>query len=126
MPSQRVQAWMDGYIAAWNSNDPDAIGALFTDDAVYRPTPFSDGWHGREAIVAGWLDRKDDPGTFAFTWELLAESEALAVVRGLTVYQAPYPTFSNIWVIAFDDAGRCRQFTEWWMERPGGQTPPSG
>jgi len=112
---------MERYIDAWNTNDPDAIGALFTEDATYLPTPFSDGWHGREAIVAGWLDRKDDAGTFEFAWAVLAENDAVAVVRGLTTYEAPYPTYSNIWVIEFDGSGACHAFTEWWMERPGAE-----
>ena len=114
---------MERYVAAWNSNDPEAIGALFTEDATYRPTPFSDGWRGRDAIVAGWLERKDDPGTFDFSWELLAEHDDLAIVRGLTTYQAPYPTYSNIWLIGFDAAERCRDFTEWWMEAPNPKGP---
>ena len=42
MPSDRISRWMDGYISAWNSNDPDEIGALSSDDFtewwMERPT----------------------------------------------------------------------------------------
>ena len=27
-----VEAWMDGYVLAWASNDPEQIGALFSED----------------------------------------------------------------------------------------------
>jgi len=113
-----IEGWLTRYVDAWTSNDPAAIGDLFADDAVYRPTPFSSGWQGREAIVAGWLDRKDDPGTWEFDHEIVCASEEAAVVRGETRYVTPYPTFSNVWLIRLDRDGRCREFTEWWMEKP--------
>ena len=31
--------WMQHYIAAWTSNDPEDIRALFTEDAVYATQP---------------------------------------------------------------------------------------
>lgn len=61
-----VKSWLAGYVRAWTTNDPADIEALFTPDAIYRPTPHSDGWRGHAAIVDGWLGRKDDPGTCSF------------------------------------------------------------
>lgn len=46
----RVRAWVEGYVRAWNSNDPTAIGDLFTEDAVY----FTEPWRGRDEIVRRW------------------------------------------------------------------------
>ena len=112
-----IERWMAGYLKAWNSNDPDEIRALFDDDATYSPTPFSEPWRGREAIVAGWLDRKDDPGTFEFRYDVLCSTDDMAVVRGSTEYVDPYPTYSNIWLVRFAPDGRCSEFIEWWMEK---------
>ena len=36
---RRVQAWVNGYIQAWNSNDPAAIGSLFSEDGAYYTEP---------------------------------------------------------------------------------------
>ena len=33
--ASKGEAWVAGYVAAWESNDPEQIGALFTDDAVW-------------------------------------------------------------------------------------------
>jgi hypothetical protein len=40
-----------------------------------------------------------------------------AVATGETRYAAGR-TFSNLFVLAFDEDGRCREFTEWYMEHP--------
>jgi ketosteroid isomerase-like protein len=115
---ESADAWVQRYIRAWESNDPDAIGSLFTDNAVYRPTPMSEGWRGRQAIVKGWLERKDDPGTWAFEYEVLAADGDLAVVRGVTRYDPPYPVYENLWLVRLDDRGRASEFIEYWMEHP--------
>ena len=116
MDRNALEKWLAGYIRAWNSNDPDEIGRLFADDAVYYTAPFREPWRGREVIVQGWLDRKDDPGTFSFRHEVLALAGDLGFVRGWTQYHSPPRAYSNLWVIRLDETGRCREFTEWWME----------
>ncbi len=110
--------WVERYRQAWLSNSPDDIGALFTDDAVYRPTPMSAPWSGRQQIILRWLERKNDPGTWAFEYEVIAVDGALAVVRGVTRYDQPDPTYENLWLVRLTDDGRAREFTEYWMERP--------
>ncbi len=58
--------WIAAYERAWASNDPDDIRALFTEDALYFTAPFRAPWQGRQEIVDGWIDRKDEPGGWAF------------------------------------------------------------
>jgi hypothetical protein len=111
-----LREWVEGYVRAWDSNDPDDIGALFTDDAVYLTEPYAEPWRGREAIVSGWLKNKDEPGDATFDWRPLLESPEVSILTGTTVYHDPPRTYSNLWVIRLDPDGRCREFTEWWME----------
>jgi uncharacterized protein (TIGR02246 family) len=114
----RLHGWVDGYVRAWNSNDPAVIGALFTEDAAYYTEPHSQPWQGRDEIVRRWLDRKDEPGETEFGWQPLAIGPDVAVVQGETVYRSPPRTYSNLWVIRLDAEGRCTEFTEWWMQQP--------
>lgn len=107
---------MAAYQRAWTSNEPDEIGALFTDDALYFTEPFKEAWRGRQEIVAKWLDRKDDPGGWTFEWQPLVETPELAIITGTTTYSDPPLVYSNLWVLRLADDGRCREFTEWWME----------
>lgn len=119
MDASAVAAWVDGYVRAWNSNDPADIGRLFTKAAVYYPGPFEAPWVGRDAIIAEWLNRQDAPGSTTFRYEVLATGPRLGVVRGWTRYHRPPREFSNIWLVRFDARGRCREFTEWWIQRRG-------
>lgn len=91
MTPEMVTAWVNGYIGAWETNDPDQIGALFTDDATYLTAPYRPPWTGRDAIVAGWLDRQDSPGNQHFTFDILGISDNRAFVQGLTRYLSPRP-----------------------------------
>ncbi|MDR9451175.1 MAG: SgcJ/EcaC family oxidoreductase, partial [Acidimicrobiia bacterium] len=55
MQSETVTRWIDAYIDAWRSNDPESIAALFAEDATYAYHPWDEPLRGREAIVADWL-----------------------------------------------------------------------
>jgi ketosteroid isomerase-like protein len=112
-----ITKWLARYLEAWTTNDPATIVSLFSEDAVYRPTPFSSGWRGHDDILAGWLDRKDEPGEWTFDHDIVCATPELAVVRGRTTYPREGADYSNIWLVEFDPDGRCRAFTEWWVER---------
>ena len=114
---QRLESWVESYVRAWESNDPDDIGALFAEEARYFTAPHREPWVGRDAIVNDWLDRKDELGTWRFRWKVLFVSEdGPSFVQGETDYDDG-PNYSNLWLIRLDDDGRCTEFTEWWMER---------
>jgi hypothetical protein len=116
MPSQeQIQQWMDGYRAAWESNDPTDIGRLFAEQGVYYTEPYAEPWRGRQSIVDNWIRKKDEPGDTEFTWRTLATDGDLAIVHGDTRYRDPAQQYSNLWVIRMDPDGRATEFTEWWM-----------
>src|SRR5438552_16557058 len=95
-----LERWVQGYERAWSSNDPGDIGALFTDDATYRFHPYDEPLRGREAIVAQWIENKDEPGEYRFRFEVAGIDGDLAFVRGVTDYFTPPPlVYSNLWEI---------------------------
>lgn len=109
--------WVANYVVAWESNDPEQIGALFTDDAAYFTNPDDEPRRGRDAIVAGWLEDRDEPGTWSFDWKILHEDEGFVVVQGRTEYPAE-KDYLNLWIVRLDRDGRATEFTEWYMPRP--------
>jgi hypothetical protein len=119
MTPDALQTWLDAYVAAWRSYDAAAIGALFTDDACYAYHPWDAGdevVRGRDAIVASWLEERDEPGSWeaAYRPGLIAGEAATAV--GVTRY-SDGKTYDNLWELRFD-GGRCADFVEWYMLRP--------
>jgi ketosteroid isomerase-like protein len=115
--TEQVQAWCDAYVEAWRSYDPAAIGELFATDAAYAYQPYDEPLRGREAIVASWLDDRDEPGSWEAAYAPTLIEGDRAIVTGETRY-ADGRVFSNLWVVAFDDDGRCREFVEWFVEHP--------
>lgn len=120
MDRQRFQDWLDAYVAAWKSYDPGQIGALFSDDCIYRYAPEDDGERGREAIVASWLDERDESGRYDARYEPLAIDGEVHVARGQSDYLDADGNLSdrywNIFVCRFNAAGECREFTEYWIQ----------
>lgn len=123
METSTLERWVAAYVRAWESNAPDEIAALFTEDARYFTSPAADPWQGRDEIVAKWLEAKDEPGTWTFRSEILAVADGIGFVRGWATYRNPPTPYHNLWVIRFGADGRCREFTEWWMEERTGETP---
>ncbi|MBW9092264.1 nuclear transport factor 2 family protein [Microbacterium jejuense] len=111
-----ARAWLDGYLRAWESNDPDDIRAVFTPEAVYRYEPWTTAVTGQDAIVASWLDRRDEPGTYRFEGDVTAVDGRRAIVEGVTRYDSG-TVYSNLWVIDLAEDRRAEAFTEWWMDQ---------
>jgi hypothetical protein len=57
---EAVQAWLDGYLRAWETYDAADVEALFTADAEYRYHPFDEPESGRDTIVWNWLNPNGD------------------------------------------------------------------
>lgn len=111
---EAVTLWVDAYRRAWESNEPDDIRALFTEDAEYFTEPFAEPWRGHDQIVKEWLGARDEPGETAFEWQIVAVEGDTAVIRAITPYVGK-ATYHNVWVMKFAADGRATSFTEWWM-----------
>jgi ketosteroid isomerase-like protein len=115
-----VRKWLSDYVTAWKTYDPAAIGALFTEDATYRYNPYDEPVRGREAIVASWLESPDAPNTYSAEYQPVAVDGNTAVSNGRSLYYDEggklTRQFDNIFVLRFDEDGRCAEFTEWYMQ----------
>jgi ketosteroid isomerase-like protein len=119
-----VQAWLDAYVRAWQSYDPDAIGDLWTDDAVWFRA-FDVRARGRAAIVAEWLSEQhlDEKGGYDASYEPIAIDGDIVVTHGRTRFADPrtgtvQTDYDNIWVLRFGPDGRCAEFHEWYAGMP--------
>jgi ketosteroid isomerase-like protein len=122
MTHDEVQRWLDSYITAWRSNDPDDIAALFSEDAVYSYRPWESDKHtvrGRDAIVASWLESPDDPDNWDAEYHPYVVEGQRAVATGQSRYQPigehPARTYHNAYLLEFADEGRCSSFHEFYF-----------
>jgi hypothetical protein len=117
MDDQRVQAWLDAYVQAWQTYDEAAIRDLFAEDASYAYHPYDEPERGRDAIVAAWLNDADEPGSWEASYSPALIDGAGAIATGETRY-ARGDVFSNLFELEFDGDGRCTRFVEWYMRQP--------
>jgi hypothetical protein len=131
MDHTAAQDWLDRYVRAWLTYDPEQIGGLFSDDVSYRYHPYDDPVVGREAVVASWLGEpsepgassRDEPGTYEASYAPVAVDGDVVVATGTSSYrdQPDGPVvrlFHNCFVMSFDVLGRGREFTEFYVRRP--------
>jgi hypothetical protein len=116
-----VQAWLDAYVDAWISYDEGEIADLWSQDAIwYRP--FEIRARGRGEITAEWLAERNlfaDENYDARYSPISIGGDGLVVTHGRTRYFDPATgdvivDFDNVWVLRFDEQGRCSEFHEWY------------
>ena len=130
MLREDVDRWLKDYIAAWKSYDRGQIEALFAEDISYRYHPEDDAIEGRAAVVESWLGEgdhadastRDEPGTYDAAYRAVAVDGQVAVATGMSSYRespdGPVArVYDNCFVMQFDSEGRCREFTEWFIQR---------
>jgi hypothetical protein len=124
---ETVQAWLDAYERAWETYDPEQIGALFSENAEYRWHPADEPVVGRDEIVRAWVapegneSSRDAAGTYLGEYRPYAVDGHRAVAIGTSTYWTDASRakldriYYNSWLLEFDDDGRCRSFTEYYM-----------
>ena len=132
MDKAEVDRWLRAYVDAWKSYDRDQIGELFAQDVKYWYHPHDDPAEGRDAVVRSWLGETahagapamDEKGTYDAAYRAVAVDGDVAVATGSSSYLSGpggpvQKVYDNCFVMRFDSAGRCREFTEWYVQRPG-------
>jgi hypothetical protein len=122
--NESVAIWLSNYVEAWKSYDPQAIGALFSEDCHYYYSPYSEPVIGRETIVKGWLKNRDKAGTYTGDYRVVATNGNLVISNGRSTYfeadgKTPSREYDNIFMMEFNDIGQCSLFKEWYMKKPG-------
>jgi hypothetical protein len=118
----RFELWIAAYERAWRTAGTGSLGGLFAEDASYRMSPYEEPVHGLEAIGALWERERVGPDEeFEMGFEVVAVDGDTAVAR-IEVAYATGAEYRDLWIVRFDEGGRCREFEEWPFWPP---TPPS-
>jgi hypothetical protein len=126
MTHEQVEQWLAAYSMAWETYNPQAIGDLFSADAAYYYHPYDEPTRGREAIVESWLESPDPKGRYKGEYQPFAVEGNRAAAQGNSRYFAEdgktlEREYSNLFLLMFDDDGRCSEFREWYTKLRGQQ-----
>lgn len=118
MDRAQLEAWIDRYERVWRTDGTAGLGALFTDDVSYSPSPWDDPVRGLTALGPFWEAQRDGPDEqFDMASEIVAVDGGTGVVRVEVIY-GNGDRWRDVWIVKMDDAGRCRHFEEWPIAPP--------
>lgn len=123
-----VESWLEAYRVAWETRDPDAAAALFTEDATYLEEPYGEPFLGRDGVRDYWARVTATQSDVEFrTGTPIADGHRAAVEWWVTLRNggADVTLAGEFW-LEFDDAGLCRTLREYWHYGDGRRTPPRG
>jgi ketosteroid isomerase-like protein len=110
-----VEAWIAGYERAWRSAGTEQLADLFAADVGYLVSPWARPLTGLDALADFWEGGRDGPDEqFTLRSSIVAVDGDTAVVRVEVEYARDTPPrWRDLWILRFDQAGRCVWFEEW-------------
>ena len=123
-----VGEWIESYGRAWRERDADAVVAIFTEDAVYRSSPFRESHVGSAGIRAYWehVTSTQTGLDLRFGAPVVEGDRAAVEWWAIVEDEGGETTFPGILVLRFAPDGRCEELRECWHEGRGSRDPPAG
>jgi uncharacterized protein (TIGR02246 family) len=119
-----LRTWLEGYRQAWETRDPEAAAALFSEDARYYETPFLAPAQGRDGVRDYWANATRNQSDITFSYDVVSVSGDRCIARwwatfrrvssGITV------SLDGIFLLEFNEDGLCRELREWWHRSEAG------
>lgn len=113
-------AWIDAYERAWRTAGTELLVELFSEDVVYRMSPYEEPAHGLASISELWeRERSGADEEFEMAYKIVAVDGDTAVAR-IAVNYASGAEYRDLWIVRFAADGRCHEFEEWpfWPGQP--------
>ena len=115
---EAIDSWLLSYGRAWQARDAIAFSELFSLDAIYHWTPFREPQLGRQAIASAVGAAFSGQRDIQFKSSLLAGSSEPYVAHWscefTRIASGRRIKVDGIFLLRFDDRGRCQEFREWW------------
>jgi uncharacterized protein (TIGR02246 family) len=121
--------WIEGYARAWRKRDPEAVVALFTEDASYRSSPFGEEPNlGHDGIRAYWTRATDSQEDVEVEMgEPLVDGNVVAVEWWTRMHsEGQEVTLVGCLLLRMAPDGRCEDLREYWNYEAGRLPPHPG
>jgi ketosteroid isomerase-like protein len=124
-----IDDWVESYRRSWQDGDEDLISSLYTEDAVYRSSPFRQPFVGQDEIRAYW--RRNAGAQYRkqvrFGTPFLSSGDRAVVEWWTTmVDDEEAVTLPGVLLLQFAADGRCSELREYWHVQPGEAEPYAG
>ncbi|GAA2821215.1 nuclear transport factor 2 family protein [Saccharopolyspora taberi] len=121
MDRDELRAWVAAYERAWRTPGTDVLAEIFTEDAVYRQSPYWEQVTGLPEIARMWEEQREGADEiFRMSSEIVAVDGDVGVVRVEVGYGEPVDQeYRDLWIVRLAPDGRCGWFEEWpfWPEK---------
>ena len=119
LTAAKLDTWLQGYKAAWETRDAGKAAALFTENATYRDDAFAEPYQGRAGISKYWSDVTSDQKDVKFTYEVLAATGNTGIAHWHAEFTQPSSgstvLLDGMFVLDFAPDGLCNSLKEWWF-----------
>jgi hypothetical protein len=113
--------WLDAYGRAWESGDAAGAAALYSEDVKYYETPFDEPEVGTSGVREYTQTAVAAQRDVRFWHEPLGVTHNFGIARwGATFVRVPSGIsveLDGIFVLTFDEHGKCSELREWWHRR---------
>ena len=123
-----VEEWIAAYGRAWVGGDPEAAVALFTEDAVYRSSPFREPHVGSAGIRDYWTraTSTQEELDLRFGEPVVEGRKAVVAWWAIMKDESAWITLPGALLLRFAEDGRCEELREYWHVEDGRHEPPPG
>ena len=120
-----AKAWVDAWLHAWPTKDPEPLSSLYVDYGVFFSHPFRDPLVGpagaREYVT--WATADQASVECAFGEPIVSGDRAAVEWWGSWREQGQELTFAGVTVLRFDDQGLVVESRDYWHMEPGRREP---
>jgi ketosteroid isomerase-like protein len=123
-----AQQWVQEYGRAWREKNADAVVALFTEDAVYRSSPFRPAAVGAAGIREYWTraTSTQEELDLRFGTPVVQGSRVAVEWWALMRDEGEEITLPGCLLLRFASDGRCEELREYWHVERARQEPHAG
>ena len=123
-----IDKWIHEYLCCWREKDAAGVAELFTENAVYRASPFREPYIGKAAIGEYWKRATSQQVGIQLEAGLpVCEKNRACVEWWATWTTEDGPkTLPGCLVLRFTMYGRCEELREYWHSEKSIRQPPAG
>ena len=116
-----LDAWLGRYEQAWENKDAEAAAGLFSENARYFETPYSDPFEGPAGVRDYWARVTADQRDIDFRYSVIATEGNIGIaswsVTFITISEGTKIELNGVFVLEFGSSDRCAVLREWWHLR---------